>query len=364
VLGPWGLARLADEATPRWYGPAVAGVLLCAAIAFGTRDDASAWLVAVLSALAVAGLTVVPLRWRPRLGWVVVATLVVELLVIGRPVAEILEPPPNEARSRAIAEALRDRAAYRIADFGWADDRPGPREGVRDLVGHRPALTDVRYLMVYRAAPRSAPLLAAMNVDVVGLRDAEPRRRSGLRAIEGAEPGLYRVRDPWPRAYWTADVRVVDDPEAALEHLRRPRRPAAVLEAAHLGAAERRVRALAEAGAIEPPQQHPAPVEARIVEQGPGHLVLDVDAPTGGLVVIAEGYDTGWQARVDGAPATVLRANLVLRAVPVEAGSHRLELEYRPSGVVALWVVWALTWLGLLGLVVVDRRARARRRTS
>lgn len=362
VLGPWGLVRLADESSPRWYGPAVAAVVLCAAIAFGTRDDAIAWLVAVLSSLAVAGLTVVPPRWRSRLGWAVVGTLVVELLVIGRPVANILEPMPNEARSRAMAEALRDRAAYRVADFGWADDRPGPREGVRDLVGHRPALTDVRYLMVYRAAPRSSQVLAAMNVEVVGFKEDEPRRRSGLRAIEGADPGLYRVRDPWPLAYWTADVRVVSDPEEALAQLRKQRQPSAVLEAEHLGEAAEVVRGREAAVSDLRPSGRPAPVEARIVEQGLQRLVLEVDAPADGLVVIAEGYDTGWQARVDGAPATVLRANLVLRAVWVEAGAHRIELEYRPPGVVALWVVWALTWLGIAGLVLVDRRARARRR--
>jgi hypothetical protein len=355
VLGSLGLARLADEGTPRWYGPAVALVVLCSALVFSTRDDVGSRIVAVLSALAVAGLTVAPLRWRSRVGWAVVATLVIELLVIGRPVADILQPMPDPTRGRAMAEALRDRVAYRVADFGWADDRPGPREGVRDLVGHRPALTDIRYLMVYRTAPASSRLLAAMNVDLVGLQESTSRRHGGMRAVEGEEPGLYRVRDPWPLAYWTADVRVADEPEQALEWLRKQREPAAVLEAAHLGDVEEVVRGL-ETARFE----GLAAVEARLVEYGVNRVVLEVDAPADGIVVVAEGYDAGWEAHVDGAPASLHRVNLVFRAVVVEEGTHRIELDYRPPGVVALWIVWALTWLGIAGVLVLGRIARRR----
>jgi Bacterial membrane protein YfhO len=355
LLGPWGLARLAEAQAPRWHAPAVALVVLVAALAFSTRPDSAAWIVAVLSALAVAGLSVVPMRWRPHLGWAVVATLVVELLVIGRPVAEILQPLPDAARSRAMAEALDDRVEHRIADFGWAGDRPGPREGVRDLVGHRPALTDIRYLMVYEAARASTRLLAAMNVELVGWSQAKPRRRSGMREVETEAPGLYRVRDPWPLAYWTAHVAVVDDPVQALERLRKQRTPVAVLEAAHLGDAAERVRGLEAVGS-----DAQAAVAARVVEYRTHRVVLELHAPADGLVVIAEGYDVGWEADVDGEPIGIHRANLVFRAVPVTAGSHRITLEYRPVGVVALCLVWALTWLGIVAWAVHGRYARAR----
>lgn len=360
VVGPLGLARMAQAQTPRGYGPGVALVVLVTVFAFTTRDDTGSRVVAVLSALAVAGLTVVPLGWRTRLGWGVVATMVVELLVIGRPVAKILQPMPELARGHAMAEALSDRVAYRIADFGWANDRPGPREGVRDLVGHRPALTDIRYLMMYRAASKSSWLLAAMNVELAGFRDGSGRRRAGMRAVDDEEPGLFRVRDPWPLAFWTAEVRVVDEPEAALQILRRQREPAAVFEAAHLGEAAELARALE----ATPDQERPGAVEAQVLGYGVDHVALEVDAPADGIVVIAEGHDAGWEARVDGAPVSLHRVNLVFRALVVPAGVHRIELDYRPPGVLLLWLVWLVTWLGIAGLVVHDRFGRGRPRAS
>jgi len=47
------------------------------------------------------------------------------------------------------------------------------------------------------------------------------------------------------------------------------------------------------------------------------------------LAAFVEQYDPGWSALVDGKAAPLLRANLLMRAVPLPAGSHRIELQYR-----------------------------------
>ncbi len=55
-----------------------------------------------------------------------------------------------------------------------------------------------------------------------------------------------------------------------------------------------------------------------------------------------------WQARVDGQPAPVERANLLFRAVAIPAGRHAVELACRPRGLVAaLLVSLAAAGLGL-----------------
>ena len=49
-----------------------------------------------------------------------------------------------------------------------------------------------------------------------------------------------------------------------------------------------------------------------------------------GQVVFVEQHGAGWRATVDGAPAPIRRANLVMRAVPVPAGERKVVLEYHP----------------------------------
>lgn len=79
--------------------------------------------------------------------------------------------------------------------------------------------------------------------------------------------------------------------------------------------------------------------------------VLDVDAPVAGYVVIAQRFDPGWQATVDGVAVTPLEADVLLTAVPVPAGRHQVVLAYRPAALVVgravsagALLVWALAW--------------------
>jgi uncharacterized membrane protein YfhO len=63
-------------------------------------------------------------------------------------------------------------------------------------------------------------------------------------------------------------------------------------------------------------------------------------------VVLLDGFAPGWRARVDGEPVAVARANLAFRAVAVPAGTHTIELTYRPA---ALLVGLGLSVLALAG---------------
>ena len=73
-----------------------------------------------------------------------------------------------------------------------------------------------------------------------------------------------------------------------------------------------------------------------------------------------EAFATGWSATVDGAPAPLLAADVLFRAVPVAAGRHRVVLAYEAPGRAAGAWLSGVTWLAaaLLGL----RALRARRR--
>jgi hypothetical protein len=70
--------------------------------------------------------------------------------------------------------------------------------------------------------------------------------------------------------------------------------------------------------------------KVEVVEYTPTRISLQADMVDHGLLVLSDVDYPGWQARVDGQPAPIYRANYLLRAVPVEGGQHRVEVYYDP----------------------------------
>src|SRR5262249_61026881 len=71
--------------------------------------------------------------------------------------------------------------------------------------------------------------------------------------------------------------------------------------------------------------------QAGIGEYLPGRVVVETSGARGGLLVLTDQYYPGWQATVDGTPATIVRADYLFRGVRVPGGDHRVEFVYRPS---------------------------------
>lgn len=74
-----------------------------------------------------------------------------------------------------------------------------------------------------------------------------------------------------------------------------------------------------------------ATASAVITDYRPNRVTVRVVAGSPVLTVLTDSYYPGWEARVDGVRTPVYRANFALRAVPVPAGDHILELRYLPS---------------------------------
>src|SRR5206468_798754 len=73
------------------------------------------------------------------------------------------------------------------------------------------------------------------------------------------------------------------------------------------------------------PRIPPDPAESvRVREDGPTRVVLEAQLKRPGLIVLAETFSAGWRLSIDGRPAPVWRANLLMRAAAVTAGSHTL----------------------------------------
>jgi len=97
---------------------------------------------------------------------------------------------------------------------------------------------------------------------------------------------------------------------------------------------------------------------ARVARSGGGRL--DVRAPGPGVLVVAEGWDPGWSAEVDGVPARVLRVNHVQLAVVLGPGLHRVVLSYAPRGFQLGLLLAGCTVVVMIALPFRRRRAGSR----
>lgn len=86
------------------------------------------------------------------------------------------------------------------------------------------------------------------------------------------------------------------------------------------------------AGAASAVASTAAPGGARLVRHEAERLEVEVEAPAAALLVVREGWDPGWSATVDGAPAPVLAVDALFRGVPVPAGARRVVLRFEAAG--------------------------------
>jgi hypothetical protein len=98
-------------------------------------------------------------------------------------------------------------------------------------------------------------------------------------------------------------------------------------------------------------------------EVHPEDVRISVRADAPSLVVVRNVWEPGWVASVDGAPAPVLRADYLLQAVPVPAGSHEIRLIYHEPAVGLGIALSAVAWT-VLALAAVAVAAIARRRST
>ncbi len=59
-------------------------------------------------------------------------------------------------------------------------------------------------------------------------------------------------------------------------------------------------------------------------------VTVDVEAPSPGILVLHDLDYPGWEARVDGAASSRLRADLLFRGVAVQAGHHTVQFRFHP----------------------------------
>ncbi len=82
----------------------------------------------------------------------------------------------------------------------------------------------------------------------------------------------------------------------------------------------------------------------------------NVTTPAPTLLILSEIDYPGWQATVDGQPAPLLRADYVLRAIPLSPGEHTIELAFRPISFILGAIISGITLVGVIAVLILYRK--------
>jgi hypothetical protein len=287
------------------------------------------------------------------------------------PVSQDLDPPDSvlfAERARYLesyATAYGARVDARI--FSPEDAAAGTpiRYGLYFAAGYEPAVPPARiatllekfyyhphggsHLVPIYWNPRLAALIG-VGITVSSGKTTARLRRVGFRQI-GVLPGgdVVMYKHPVPRARLVYEPIYAPSPVTALGLTTAPERDL-VLTAV--------VEGEMPAG-FEPYHVLVPDGRAIITESKPERVVVDVELPRDGLLVLTDTYSPSWVATVDGQPAPLLRADYAFRGVPVPQGRHTVVFRFHSIAVPVGAAITLVAGIAAFVLMRGGRRASA-----
>lgn len=251
---------------------------------------------------------------------------------------------------------LRDTTLdYRVLNFATSTFNENNTSYWHKSIGgyHAAKLRRYQELIDRHIAPEMQDLYREMARTGGDLSQADPAKFRVLNMLNtryfifpGGENGqTVPLQNPHAsgNAWFVDDVLYVDNANAEIDALDsiHPARTAVV---------DRRFRDILH-GATQMP--HDSLASIRLTEYAPNRLVYTTDNAADGVAVFSEiYYPDGWQTTIDGQPASLARADYVLRALHIPAGRHTIEMRFDPASLhVTEGIAYTAAVLILLGLV-------------
>lgn len=236
-------------------------------------------------------------------------------LDIGRDdVVDFLEKAGPPGSSRILPLEAYDFLSNRFAGFGIAS-----------VGGMHAAKTQLFQDFLEATLKENLAWLRLLNVRYLVVAQPFENVPPFLREVHRGSEVVYENLMALPRATVVGSYRVVAPPKAILDSIK-------VCAASGGGMASLATRTLLE----RDPGLTLGPVEgarAEIVSYRLNDVTVEVETPGPGLLRLADLWYPDWRATVDGRPAPVLKADYLLRAVPVPAGRHRVVFRFESAAV-------------------------------
>ncbi len=249
-----------------------------------------------------------------------------------------------------VAFLQQQPGIFRISSTGYlpGGSSAGAVYGIEDITANTPLRLSA--FQQFQDRVWTLRQLQLLNVHyVVDTRDLDPSELEPVYEEGGVK--VYRLLDPFPRAWIVHDAVALDDEET--------------LRLLNTGEFDPRVSAIVSADiggpALDAGGQGVG--SAQIIESRPGRLLLEVSSNTDGLLVVSQPFYPGWRAEMDGTRVEIYRVNYLLQGIPVPKGTHRVELTFHLSlwpGLVSLMALAASAVILAFGHRVAPSRHRAR----
>ncbi len=310
--------------------------------------------IALIAILCFAGLLLASLLWlsarrgnwarASTLGWLAAGLVLLDLASLGAYQDLGGRNPSLGFEQPAIADYLRGQndGPYRIdtrteIESLWQPDT-ALLYGFEDVggVANPLALADAtRYWE--NLGSRSSRLYDLLNVRyVIAKKDVTLDWDKFALAFDGdPQLNVYENRRALPRAFFVGQVQPAASHEDAWNAIHAPDFDPAITAVVEGSSALTSTLTSAARG------------EVTEIASAPNRLTLKVNADGPALLVISQLWYPGWQVAVDGRPqGSPLRTDYLFQGVPLEAGSHTVELRFTSP-------LWRLGWV-LAGVILVS----------
>ena len=283
----------------------------------------------------------------------VLVLLLIELFPVS---GRVMQPAVGEPAQRdaqlgrddvvEFLEQAGPAGSFRILPFQEFQSNRYSGFAIPSLGGYHAAKPRLAQDLIEHQATQSPAWWRLLNVRylVVGQKIEAP---PGLALVHEGSQVIYENQFALPRATVVGAYSVVQPDSAILDSVAAGSRDAAV--STYLTADPKL--------ALGPVTGATATIAAYRLND----VTVDVDTPGPALLRLADLWYPDWAARVDGRPATILRADYLLRAVPVPAGRHRVEFRYESPAMrrgLQLSIVSLVAILGVFAVALVQRRRR------
>ena len=296
---------------------------------------------------------------RTSVTWMIIAALFVDLYLVYS--GSVPRMNSNDLLQKQSYELIfeKDASLYRVNVPGYGYAYGLPSRGMKNKYymtnGSTPIILKDYFNFIYSMADLPKPELIrhTFSPELFSPNLAFSSRILGLKYAIVATPsgfGLMSAEKYQPRAMILKDMIFTPTYEDHLQILKNPdfdpQKKVLLEDSAR--------SAVAKIGQTDSILQDWVYIE----EYSPNRLRLRAESPTGGILLLSELYYPGWKAYVDGTNVPILKADYLLRAIPLGPGKHSIEVVYRPMSFLVGSVISLSVLLLLILLWIVKRYSR------